>query len=212
MIDLTAIKKRYPFNESEDLWQVIALAEQLQSENSALKAELEKTTENAIRVLSGRCKGSCQKEYTSFDSFIQNGGGDCPICLKNELNQLKAEIEYFKEVDEDTTIEAIQPIVNELETLKAHNRKLVEAIQSHGCILNAESENGCHLCDLVFSPPSFAKLALAEAEVLRAAEEWHKQDLLIRYFQPEASSQAWDIAEEKLHSAVEAMQEAKGDA
>lgn len=36
MIDLTAIKKRYPFNETEDLWQVIALAEQLQAENAAM--------------------------------------------------------------------------------------------------------------------------------------------------------------------------------
>ena len=127
---------------------------------------------------------------SSTDSFIRNGGNECSICLKEELA-----------------------------TLKAHNRQLVEFAQSIAsfdrefvpceCCGNDVYLKDCDFVDeakqALQTPP--AKLSLAEAEVLR---------LLPEYLEASKTQDYGEYFDEflvsKFDPAVEAMQEAKGDA
>lgn len=98
----------------------------------------------------------------------------------------------------------IEHLEAENATLKAHNRQMIEAIQSHSCILAGSLKHGCHLCNLLFDPSPIAKLAMAEAEVLRAAEAYINVDL--------SNSVRFLRASNALQKAVEAVKEARKDA
>lgn len=97
-------------------------------------------------------------------------------------------------------LEEFKQLQAENATLKAHNRQLVEALRF---IKNeATSVTLCRLeAEATLQTPP-AKLALAEAEVLRAAEE---------YFVNDPGNDFLPIFEGqlRLYNAIKAMQEAK---
>lgn len=188
---------------------------QLQAENAQLKRDV-----NALeKLLEKATKGSGQiYHFTPEDSSDRDTERFIAILgeKEHENSALKAEIawrdEYIRKPDGQGYPQRL--FWEELEQLKAHNRQLVEALEAikKGETLKPKSyeniggmgwrERKMLASDALQAPPT--KLALAEVEVLRAAEAYYR-----------AMNDAYSdgsFEEEQLTCAVEAMQEAKDDA
>jgi hypothetical protein len=64
----------------------------------ALLAELEAAeaaVDRAVDIISSGCD---QHGELTFDEFVDQGGNRCPICLRVERDQLRAEVERLREV------------------------------------------------------------------------------------------------------------------